>query len=73
MMGNRMKKKTKLKLFSSVVLILSAIISAFTLVGEVRLVIILTLFFGGFGAGATFALFIRDLKTERKLLNDQNK
>ncbi|MFC2134181.1 hypothetical protein ACFLR4_01355 [Bacteroidota bacterium] len=68
-----MKKKTKLKLFSSVILILSSIVSAFILVGEVRLVIILTLFFGGFGAGATLTLFIRDLKAERKRLNDEHK
>ena len=68
-----MKVKTRLKLLSSIILVVSAIISAFTLLHEVRLVIILTLFFGGFGAGATFALFIRDFKAERKTLKYENK
>jgi len=61
-----MDTKTKLKLVAMIIFTLSAFLSAFTLTEEVRLVIVLTLFFGGFGAGASLVSFIKDMKDKKR-------
>ncbi len=60
--------KYKLKLFGTILFLISAFVSALTMTGQVRLVTILTLFFGGFGAGVTLISFVYD----RKLKRDQH-
>ncbi len=51
--------KRRLKLIGAVVTVAVALIAALSMVGRVRLVDVLILFFGGFAAGASLVGYIR--------------
>jgi hypothetical protein len=60
-----MDKKKWLGLFASLMGILATVMGAVQMIGRVRLVDILFLFFGGFGCGAGLVKVIFDFKKPR--------
>lgn len=61
-----METKERLKLAAMIIFIISSVLSAFTLAGEVRAVTIITLYASGFGAGATIISFLMERKMKNK-------
>lgn len=57
-----MDKKKWLGIFATLLGILATVLGAIQMVGRIRLVDILLLFFGGFGAGAGMVRLILNLK-----------
>ena len=63
-MKNTMMRK-RLGLIGAVLGILVAVLGAYQMIGIIRTVDILTLFFGGFGAGAGLIKMILDYRKEK--------
>ena len=58
--------KQKIAMFGIVLSLVVALLSAYTMLGMVRLVDIVILFFGGVGFGITLITYIRSMKESRK-------
>lgn len=58
--------KRRLRLIATAVTVAVALVAALSMVGRVRLVDVLVLFFGGFAAGATLVDLIRQRVGERR-------
>jgi hypothetical protein len=63
-MKNTMMRK-RLGLIGAIIGILVAVLGAYQMIGIIRTVDILTLFFGGFGAGAGLVKMILDYRKEK--------
>ena len=63
-MKNTMMRK-RLGLIGAIIGILVAVLGAYQMIGIIRTVDILTLFFGGFGAGAGLIKMILDYRKEK--------
>ena len=62
---NKIKIRKRLGLIGAVLGILVAVLGAYQMIGVIRTVDILTLFFGGFGAGAGLVKMILDYRKEK--------
>jgi hypothetical protein len=60
-----MERKKVLRIIGFFLSVAVAALSAYNMMGRIRLVDVLTLFFGGFGVGVTTAIFIRDWKEKK--------
>jgi hypothetical protein len=56
------RTRVRLKLFGALISVFLAFLAAYPLVGEVRTVLLVTLFFGAFAAGAGLSSAVAELR-----------